>query len=419
MTVTEGTLNILWIVAVDPRYHMRHGGTLRCVNLSRCLTSLGHRVYYLVNNSPHEDRTARNSFLDTLRNSNALTDHFEFNTGSAPKWRTTLARFLVHPGGRNWIMSPVWTPCKTEVLSLLELYRIDLCIFSGRHGLFLLPQLARCAPTLVDWCDSFVLAGLRDMRVNLSNHRVDTIPAAIKNLITEFMTERFYGRKSGRNLIASPADKRCLDVTNRRPYANRVLLNGVSFPAGDGMNVRKTPGRLIFSGTMSFPPNHQAALWFIQRVMPSLEQARSDVHFVVAGQEPGSELCAAARRNVIVTGLVPDLGLEIALSDLYVAPLISGSGFKNKIVEALASGTFVAATRIAVESLGERLQQLLLVADSDDDLARKILQYLDDPERFQERLLEARQIVKTEFAWERRAEELAEMCRETISEFAR
>ena len=418
MTVTEGTLNILWIVAVDARYHMRHGGTLRFVNLSRCLTSLGHRVYYLVNSDHTEDRTVRNSFLDTLRNSNALTDHFEFSTRSAPKWRATLARFLMHPGGRNWIMSPVWTPCQTEVLSLLERYRIDVCIFSGRHSLFLLPHVARLAPTLVDWCDSFVLAGLRDMRVHLSNHRVDTIPAAIRNVITEFMTERFYGRKSGRNLIASPADKRCLDVTNRRPFANRVLLNGVSFPAGDGMDVRKTPRRLIFTGTMSFPPNHQAALWFIQRVMPSLEQARSDVHFVVAGQEPGSELCAAARRNVIVTGLVPDLGVEIAQSDLYVAPLISGSGFKNKIVEALAIGTFVAATRIAVESLGERLQQLLLVADSADDLARKILQYLDDPERFHERLLEARQVVKTEFAWERRADELADMCRETISEFA-
>ena len=184
------------------------------------------------------------------------------------------------------------------------------------------------------------------------------------------------------------------------------------------MNVRKTPGRLIFSGSMSFPPNHQAALWFIQRVMPTLEQARSEVQFVVAGQEPGNELCAAARRNVIVTGLVPDLGLEIAKSDLYVAPLISGSGFKNKIVEALANGTFVAATSIAVESLGERLQQLLLVADSADDLARKILQYLDDRERFHERLLEARQIVKTEFAWEHRADELADFCRETISEFA-
>jgi len=136
----------------------------------------------------------------------------------------------------------------------------------------------------------------------------------------------------------------------------------------------------------------------------------------VAGQNPCDELRAAARQNVIVTGLVPDLRQEIASSELYVAPLISGSGFKNKIVEAIASGTFVAATRMAVESMGERLQQLLLVADSADDLARKILRYLEDPERFDERLREAREIVKTEFAWECRVGQLLNVCREMISD---
>jgi hypothetical protein len=100
------------------------------VNPSKCLTSLGYRVYYLVNNSHDEDRTARHSFLDTLRNSNALTDQFEFNAGSAPKWRAKPARSLVHPGARNWLMSPEWTPYKTEVLSLLERYPIDLCVLA-------------------------------------------------------------------------------------------------------------------------------------------------------------------------------------------------------------------------------------------------------------------------------------------------
>ena len=157
-------------------------------------------------------------------------------------------------------------------------------------------------------------------------------------------------------------------------------------------------------------------MWFIQHVMPSVEQARGDVRFVVAGQNPRDELRAAARQNVIITGLVPDLRQEIASSELYVAPLISGSGFKNKIVEAIASGTFVAATRMAVESLGERLQQLLLVADSADDLARNILRYLEDPARFDERLREARELVKTEFAWERRVGQLLDVCREMISD---
>ena len=296
----------------------------------------------------------------------------------------------------------------------LHYWVIDLCIFSDRYDLFLIPDFARRAPTLVDWCDSFVLTILRDIRVQLKNHRAGPIPAAIKDLITWFMSERFYGRMSAGNLVASPGDKACLDVITGRPHETYVLPNGVS--TGDQPRVAKIAGRLIFTGTMSFPPNHQAAMWFIQRVLPSVEQARDDVRFVVAGQDPCDELRAAARQNVIITGLVPDLRQEIASSALYVAPLISGSGFKNKIVEAIASGTFVAATRMAVESLGERLQQLLLVADSADDLARNILRYLEDPERFDERLREAREIVKTEFAWECRVGQLLNVCREMVAD---
>ena len=416
VSTTKDTLNILWIADLELRDQMRHGGVLRCVNLSRGLTALGHRVYFLVTNNHNEDLTARRSFLDGLRNDGVLTDYFEFEVGGAPKWRAKLARVLVHPRARNWIMSPAWRRCKAQVLGLLDQYRIDLCIFSDRFDLFLMPEFALRAPTLADFCDSYVLTILRDIRVQLRNHRAGPIPAAIKDLITWFMSERFYGRKSAGNLLASPADKACMDVITGRPRENFVLPNGVSFPAVDEQRVPKIAGRLIFTGTMSFPPNHQAAMWFIQHVMPSVEQARGDVRFVVAGQNPRDELRAAARQNVIITGLVPDLRQEIASSALYVAPLISGSGFKNKIVEAIASGTFVAATRMAVESLGERLQQLLLVADSADDLARNILRYLEDPARFDERLREARELVKTEFAWERRVGQLLDVCREMISD---
>jgi glycosyltransferase involved in cell wall biosynthesis len=416
MSSSKDRLNILWIADFDSREQMRHGGVLRCVNLSRGLTALGHRVYLLVAHNHNEDLTARRSFLDGLRNDGVFTDYSEFRVGKARNWRAKLARFLVHPRGRNWIMSPAWRRCKAEVLGLLDEYRIDLCIFSDRLDLFLVPEVARRTPTLVDWCDSFVLTVLRDIRVQLRNHRAGPTAAAIKELVTWFMYERFYGRKSAGNLLASPADKAYLDAITGRPRVNFILPNGVSFPTGEQQRVPKIAGRLIFTGTMSFPPNHQAAMWFIQRVMPSVERARGDIHFVVAGQNPYDELRAAARQNIIVTGMVADLRREIASSELYVAPLISGSGFKNKIVEAIASGTFVAATRMAVESLGERLQQLLLVADSADELARDILMYLEEPGRFDERLREAREIVKTEFAWDRRAGQLLEVCREMIAD---
>jgi glycosyltransferase involved in cell wall biosynthesis len=409
-------LNILWLLAIDPHYDMRHGGTLRYVNLSKGLRALGHHVYYLVTNHFHEDQNARKQFLDTLRGEGVLTDYFEIEACSRPRFRAKLARLLLHPRAEDWVMSSTRTRYKTQVFTLVDQYRVDLCVLSDRYGLFLLPELARRAPTVIDWCDSFVLAGLRNLRAQLSNYQVKQVPAVLTELAREFMNERVYGRYSSANIIASPVDKRCLDAINGQPYTNYVLLNGASVSTGEDTIVSKIPNRLIFTGTMSFAPNYQAALWFIKHVMPLLEQARRDIHLVVAGQEPNRELCAAARRNVVVAGFVPDLREEIAKSQLYVAPLISGSGFKNKIVEALAGGTFVAATGMAVESLGEPLRNLLLVADRPRELANKILQYLDAPEKFNQRLAEARRIVKTEFTWERRVKQLLEVYREAIAQ---
>jgi glycosyltransferase involved in cell wall biosynthesis len=416
MTSRESRLNILWFLALDPRYDTRHGGNLRYVNLSKGLRALGHHVYYLVTNHLHEDRSARNRFLDTLRGEGVLTDYFEIEACSRPTLGVKLARLLLHPRVEDWVMSSTRMRYKTQAFGLLDRYHIDLCVLSDRYGLFLLPELARRAPTIVDWCDSFVLAGLRDLRVRLGNCQVDQVPAVLKELASQFTNERVYGRYSSANIVVSPVDKRYLDAINRRPLANHVLLNGVRFNVGDDIETPKIPSRLIFTGTMSFPPNYQAALWFIKRVMPLLEQQRSDIYLVVAGQEPNRELRAAARRNVVVTGFAPDLRQEIAKSQLYVAPLISGCGFKNKIIEALAAGTFVAATSIAVESLGEQLRSLLLVADGHRELANRILQYLDAPEKFNTRLTEARQIVKTEFTWEGRVEQLLDVYREVTGQ---
>jgi glycosyltransferase involved in cell wall biosynthesis len=412
-------MNILWLLAVDAHHAMRHGGTLRYVNFSKGLRALDHHVYFLVTNHLHEDRNARDRFLDTLRDEGVFTDYFAIEACSRPRLRAKLARLLLHPRAEDWILSSTRMRYKTEVFSLVDRYSIDLCVLSDRYGLFLLPELARRAPTVIDWGDSFVLAGLRNLRVQLCNCQLDQVPGVLKELATDFMNERVYGRYSNANIVVSPVDKRYLDAINRRPLANHVVLNGAIVTAGDEIDPPKIPSRLIFTGTMSFPPNYQAALWFIKRVMPLLEQARSDIHLVVAGQEPIRELRGAARRNVLVTGLVPDLRQEIAKSQLYVAPLISGCGFKNKILEALAGGTFVAATSMGVESLGEQLRNLLLVADRRRELADKILEYLDAPEKFNKRLAEARQIVKNEFTWEGRVEQLLDVYREVTGEAQR
>ena len=167
---------------------------------------------------------------------------------------------------------------------------------------------------------------------------------------------------------------------------------------------------------MDFEPNYMAALWFIDNVLPLLLKERNDLKLVVAGANPVAELKAKASEYVEVTGYVEDMGEEIARSAVYVAPLVSGGGFKNKVIEAIASGTFVIATSMAAEFLSPNLQQHLLVSETPEEMAKQIISYLDDPEKFEPQLKTLQRIIGSEFTWEKRASELVEIARSLFSE---
>jgi len=125
-------------------------------------------------------------------------------------------------------------------------------------------------------------------------------------------------------------------------------------------------GRLIFSGNMNFPPNYQAAIWFIDNVFPLVRKAHPEAHLVVAGANPVPELLQPAGDYIRVTGYVAGMNDEIAASSLYVAPLITGGGFKNKVIEALGNRTYVAATPMALEFLDAATIRKILVGNSAD-----------------------------------------------------
>ena len=177
--------------------------------------------------------------------------------------------------------------------------------------------------------------------------------------------------------MVSPVDKRYLDRVNGRPERNHVLRNGVAAESRAAVaRAPEDPYRLIFTGSMAFPPNARGALWFIEKVMPLLLKRRQDIRFVVAGQDPGPELLAKASQYVEITGPVPDITAEIAHSQLYVAPLFSGAGFRNKVVEALISGAYVIGTPMALECFEDRLRDSLLTASSAREFAEKVLEFL-------------------------------------------
>lgn len=412
MNPDRDKLNFLWFIDLDYEAGVRHGGNLRFFNYARELQTRGHAVSFAVRAKAGDEREKKRAFLESLRAENILTDCFEF-AYEYPRSRSRLCSAILYPALANRVLREYQEPVFREVERFVKERAIDVCLLSDRHVLFLAPRLRSRSRVVIDWADSFVLYRWREAASLLRDKNFGKLPHTARYFVEAFAQESFYGKRCDANIVVSPIDKKVLDRINNRAARNHALLNGVALPDANALReVQKIPDRLIFTGNMNFPPNYEAALWFIENVLPKVCERNPRAQFVVAGANPVEELKRKARESegrVVVTGFVEDMNLEIARSALYVAPLVSGGGFKNKVVEAMACGAHVVATPMAVEFLEENVRENMTVAETPDEMAARIIECFAQPENFVSRTESARRIVSREFAWSRRTDQLLEI----------
>lgn len=106
---------------------------------------------------------------------------------------------------------------------------------------------------------------------------------------------------------------------------------------------------ILFWGAMYRPENYEAAIWFIDKVMPLLKD--TDIRFVVAGNRPPKELTDKSSDRVAVTGFVEDETPYFSHSLCFVSPLLTGAGIKVKVIEALSAGIPILTNDIGIEGI--------------------------------------------------------------------
>lgn len=158
-------------------------------------------------------------------------------------------------------------------------------------------------------------------------------------------------------------------------------------------------GRLLFTGTMSYPPNAQAACWMVEQVLPAIRVRRPDVTLAIVGRDPPAAVRALAGDGVRVTGRVPDLASHFASAAVVVAPLLSGSGTKLKVLEAMAAGRPVVATTVGAEGIAVRGGEHLRIADSPEDFAAAVVELLDDRSVATRLARAGRALVAERYSW--------------------
>ena len=151
------------------------------------------------------------------------------------------------------------------------------------------------------------------------------------------------------------------DIAMPQSYKDKKLLvdNGISEEKihvltpyyHDMRNIKreKINHDILFWGAMYRAENYDAAIWFIDNVMPLLED--TDIRFIVAGNRPPEILKSRKNDRIIITGFVEDETPYFSNSLCFVSPLLTGAGIKVKIIEALSARIPVLTNSIGIEGI--------------------------------------------------------------------
>lgn len=137
---------------------------------------------------------------------------------------------------------------------------------------------------------------------------------------------------------------------------------------------------VLFRGVMNFPPNRDAALFFHSKVLPLILQEVPTLCYYIVGGQPTPEVQNLSDKNhTTVTGFVEDIRPYMAKAVVHICPMQSGSGMKNKILEAWAMEKAVVATSLACDGIYVENEKNVLIADNPKDFAQAVIRLIKDP----------------------------------------
>lgn len=192
----------------------------------------------------------------------------------------------------------------------------------------------------------------------------------------------------------------------RKPW---IVPNGYAF-ATPLDQPTTTPLDLLFIGTFTYGPNVDAAQWFVSAVWPQVRAALGDgVRLTLAGFSPPPGLTALdGTKGIRVIANAPDVESLYARAAIVIAPILSGSGTRVKLIEAAAYGRAIATTTLGCEGLDFVAGVHAEIADDAAGFAERVIALARSPERRAAMAARAHVHARERFDCERIEQTLAE-----------
>ena len=196
------------------------------------------------------------------------------------------------------------------------------------------------------------------------------------------------------------AEEDCRRVKTRLARAVACHPNRLPMPVALGDAPRGGEIRLIFVGTLNYPPNEEAVRDMLSGLVPALQRSRRTWRLRIVGRHaaPALRRLLEATPQLEFQPDVEDLAACYAEAQIVLVPLRSGGGTKLKTLEAFAWRRPVISTPQGVRGLGAVSGEHYLAAETTSEFVAAILRLADDPALSEQIVDAAHALCQREFA---------------------
>lgn len=192
--------------------------------------------------------------------------------------------------------------------------------------------------------------------------------------IEEYLKHKIYEKRiveKYKSVVCSNDEKKYI-INKFKLKSNKinVVENLIDFNLWDvkkEMKGKEKRKQLVFSGILDYEPNIMAVNYFANNVIDILGD---DYKLNVVGKNYSNSL---VRKNKIkYIGYVDNMANELSKYDIYICPIIAGSGTKNKILQAMSVGLPIVSTTLGTEGLHDECKNFIFYANKPEEFIKAI-----------------------------------------------
>lgn len=378
----------LLILSSRPPFGQDSGFKVRVFNTGQALREGGWSVDILA----IDDNSSRSYSAEDLGQS---CDRFFAYTAPAATQFLNLVRGLL-----SRIPMQVWYYRFSRVGRWVRAHSSDYALILANHARMAPYAMLVDVPRILDLHDS----------IGLNYEREVAVTSSLPWRLSYFLE----GRRMARYEAALPAafDKTIITSTVDKQYIEghgaqmgRIVVVPVAVRP-EALNQREDLAEndeqtCCFIGRMSYAPNVAAVRYFVSEILPLVRNRLPEVELQIIGADPCPAVAALGKQpGVHVLGYVASPYQLIARCSVFIAPMVSGSGVQNKILEALALRRAVVTTPLGAAGIPGLVNgENALLADTADMFADAVVRLMHEPS-FRRRLgCNGRSLIESRYTW--------------------